>query len=188
MARAITVHAGNPLNQTALATTQSNLYAFGLFNEVNTTVVNPTGNAPQKTVLLQATEARRWTLNYGFGFEAQTGQPQNNCPGTYAAGVACNPNGKTGVSPRVYAGVTRNDLFGREQSASLRAAYSLVEQSVGISLFISLVPSQPAPNVALEVVQRKAALLEHSVELLVRVRCLDLRQLGVHVFVACRQV
>ena len=132
VARAITVHAGDPLNQEALATTQSNLYAFGLFNEVNTTVVNPTGNAPQKTVLLQATEARRWTLNYGFGFEAQTGQPQNNCQGAFAAGVACNPNGKTGVSPRVLAGITRNDLFGREQSASLRATYGLLEQSVGI--------------------------------------------------------
>ena len=54
VARAITVHAGDPLNQDALAATQSNLYTFGLFNEVNTTVVNPTGNAPQKTVLLQA--------------------------------------------------------------------------------------------------------------------------------------
>ena len=132
VARAITVHAGDPLNQEALAATQSNLYAFGLFNEVNTTVVNPAGNAPQKTVLLQATEARRWTLNYGFGFEAQTGQPQNNCQGAFAAGVACNPNGKTGVSPRVLAGITRNDLFGREQSASLRATYGLLEQSVGI--------------------------------------------------------
>ena len=81
VARAITVHAGDPLNQTALADTQRNLYAFALFNEVNTAVENPNGDAPEKTVLLQATEARRWTLTYGFGFEAQTGQPQNNCAG-----------------------------------------------------------------------------------------------------------
>jgi outer membrane protein assembly complex protein YaeT len=130
--RAITVHAGDPLNQDALAATQSNLYGFGLFNEVNIAVVNPTGDAPQKTVLLQATEARRWTLSYGFGFEAQTGKPQNNCSGAFAAGVACNPNGKTGVSPRVLAGISRNDLFGREQSVSLRGTYGLLEQSIGI--------------------------------------------------------
>jgi outer membrane protein assembly complex protein YaeT len=130
--RAITVHPGDPLNQDALAATQSNLYAFGLFNEVNTAVVNPAGDAPEKTVLLQAAEARRWTLTYGFGFEAQTGQPQNNCSGASAAGVACNPNGKTGVSPRVLAAITRNNLFGREQSASLRATYGLLEQSIGI--------------------------------------------------------
>ena len=34
VARAITVHAGDALNLSALATTQSNLYAFALFNEV----------------------------------------------------------------------------------------------------------------------------------------------------------
>jgi outer membrane protein insertion porin family len=132
IARAITVHAGDALDQNALATTQSNLYAFALFNEVNTAVVNPDGDAPQKTVLIQAIEARRWTLTYGFGFEAQTGQPQNNCSGAFAAGVACSPNGKTGVSPRVLASITRNGLFGRDQSASVRGTYGLLEQSLGL--------------------------------------------------------
>ena len=80
---AITIHAGDPLNQTALEDTQRNLYQFALFNEVNTAVENPDGAEPYKTVLLQAIEARRWTLTYGFGFEAQTGQPQNNCAGRH---------------------------------------------------------------------------------------------------------
>jgi len=132
VARAITVHAGDPLNQTALSDTQRNLYSFALFNEVNTAVENPTGDAPEKSVLLQVAEARRLTLTYGFGFEAQTGQPQNNCAGASAGGVACSPNGKTGVSPRVLADVTRNDLFGRAQSISLRGTYGLLEQSIGI--------------------------------------------------------
>jgi outer membrane protein assembly factor BamA len=132
VARAIVIHPGDPLNQTALSDTQRNLYDFALFNEVNAAVENPTGDAPEKTVLLQAAEARRWALTYGFGFEAQTGQPQNNCAGATAGGVACSPNGKTGVSPRVLADVTRNDLFGREQSASLRATYGLLEQSIGV--------------------------------------------------------
>ena len=133
VAPAITVKAGNPLNQTALADTQRNLYAFALFNEVNTAVENPSGAGTDKSVLLQVTEARRWTLTYGFGFEAQTGQPQNNCAGAFAGGVACSPNGKTGVSPRGLAEITRNNLFGREQSASVRGTYGLLEQSLGIS-------------------------------------------------------
>ena len=132
IARAITIHPGDPLNRNALAETQSNLYSFSLFNEVNAAVENPTGTEQQKTILLQAAEARRWTLTYGFGFEAQTGQPQNNCAGASAAGVACSPNGKTGISPRVLADVTRNGLFGGEQSASLRGTYGLLEQSIGI--------------------------------------------------------
>ena len=141
--RAITVHAGDPLNQNALAATQSNLYAFALFNQVDTAVVNPTGDAPQKTVLIQAIEARRWTLTYGFGFEAQTGQPQNNCSGASAAGVACSPNGKTGVSPRVLADITRNGLFGRDQSASVRGTYGLLEQSIGLLYQVPHIEGNP---------------------------------------------
>ena len=44
----------------------------------------------------------------------------------------CNPNGKTGVSPRVLADITRNNLFGREQSASLRGTYGLLEQKINL--------------------------------------------------------
>ncbi|HZP03686.1 MAG TPA: POTRA domain-containing protein [Terracidiphilus sp.] len=130
--RAITIHAGDPLDQSALLDTQRNLYNYALFNEVNTAIQNPTGGEPYKTVLLQFAEARRWTLTYGFGFEAQTGQPQNNCAGALAGGVACNPNGKTGVSPRVLIDVTRNNVFGREQSASIQATYGLLEQRLGL--------------------------------------------------------
>jgi outer membrane protein insertion porin family len=130
--KAITVHTGDPLNQSALAETQQNLYGFALFNEVRTAVTNPAGGETRKDVQLQTTEARRWTLTYGFGFEAQTGQPQNNCASATAGGVACNPNGKTGVSPRGLAEITRNNIFGREQSASLRGTYGLLEQSIGL--------------------------------------------------------
>jgi outer membrane protein assembly factor BamA len=133
VAHAITLHSGAPLNQSALAETQRNLYEFALFNEVNTAVQNPGGDETDKTVLLQVTEARRWALTYGLGFEAQTGTPQNNCKGIAAtSGTPCNPTGKTGISPRVLIDITRNNLFGREQSASIRATYGLLEQNVNL--------------------------------------------------------
>ena len=132
VARAITMHPGDPLNENALLDTQRNLYDYALFSQVNTAIENPTGGEDRKTVLLQLNEARRWTLTYGFGFEVQTGQPQNNCAGASAGGVPCSPNGKTGVSPRVLADITRNGLFGREQSASLQGTYGLLEQSIGL--------------------------------------------------------
>jgi outer membrane protein insertion porin family len=130
--RAITLHPGDPLSQTALAETQRNLYDFALFNEVDTAVQNPNGGETQKTVLVQLTEARRWTLTYGIGFEAQTGTPQNNCAGYIFTGTACSPNGKTGISPRVLADLTRNGLFGREESASIQGTYGLLEQKVDL--------------------------------------------------------
>ena len=132
VAKAITLHSGDPLNEAALMETQRNLYDFALFSEIDTAIENPAGGETYKTVLLQATEARRWALTYGFGLEAQTGTPHNNCGGANAAGVACNPNGKTGVSPRVLADITRNNLFGREQSASLRGTYGLLEQKIDL--------------------------------------------------------
>jgi len=131
VARAITLHPGDPLNQSALQETQRNLYDFALFNEVDTAVENPSGTEPWKTVLVRTSEARRWTLTYGFGFETQTGTPQNNCKGYQAAtGSSCNPNGKPGISPRLLADVTRNNLFGREQSASIQGTYGLLEQKI----------------------------------------------------------
>ena len=132
VARAITLHPGDPLNETALAETQRNLYEFALFTQVDTAVENPTGGETYKTILLQASEARRWALTYGFGFEAQTGTPQNNCRGIATTGAYCSPTGKTGVSPRVLADITRNNLFGREQSASLRGTYGLLEQKIDL--------------------------------------------------------
>jgi outer membrane protein assembly complex protein YaeT len=132
VAKAITIHAGDPLDQTALVDTQRNLYEFALFNEVDTAVENPAGGDTKKTVMIQAVEARRWALTYGFGFEAQTGTPQYNCGGIIASGAVCNPEGKTGVSPRVIADVTRNNLFGREQSASIQGTYGLLEQKLNL--------------------------------------------------------
>ena len=132
VARAITVKAGEPLNQTALDETQRNLYDFALFNEVNTAVQNPAGDEKLKTVLLQAVEARRWTLTYGGGFEVQTGTPVNGCQGLLASGVKCTPSGRTGISPRVLVALTRNNLFGREQSASVQGNYGLLEQKIDL--------------------------------------------------------
>lgn len=132
VAKAITIHAGDPLNASALTETQRNLYDFGLFNQVDVAVQNPGGAQSHKTVLVQTTEARRWTLTYGFGFEAQTGQPEKNCQGENTTGIPCSPAGKTGVSPRVLADITRNDLLGREESISLRGTYGLLEQSANL--------------------------------------------------------
>ncbi|MGH9606345.1 MAG: POTRA domain-containing protein [Terracidiphilus sp.] len=130
--RAIAIHPGQPLSQSALTETQRNLYDFGLFDGVNAAVQNPNGAQSEKTVLVQAEEAKRWSLTYGVGLEAQTGQPVKNCKGLAAAGISCSPYGRTGVSPRVLGDLTRSDLFGRDQSASLQGSYGLLEESLNL--------------------------------------------------------
>ena len=122
IAHGITMQEGEPLDETALLDTQRNLYDLALFNEVNPVIVNPTGEEPRKTVLLQTTEARRWDISYGGGFELQTG--------TVNGAAGSNPNGRVGASPRGVMEVSRINLFGRDQTVSLRGNLGLLEQRV----------------------------------------------------------
>jgi outer membrane protein assembly complex protein YaeT len=124
LARGITIYQGDPLDETALIETQRNLYDLALFNEVNPVIQNPAGQDTRKTVLLQTTEARRWDISYGGGFEVQTG--------TVNGSTNSNPNGTVGASPRGLLNVSRINLFGRDQSASLLGTLGLLEQRVNL--------------------------------------------------------
>ena len=127
------VHAGDPLDQAALLQTQRNLYNLALFNEVNAAVQNPTGRAPEKNVLVQLTEAKRWDVTYGFGFEAQTGTPSFG-PGTTGTRGTAAQNGNAGVSPRVTLDVSRINLGGTQKSLTLHTTYGLLEKVATLSL------------------------------------------------------
>ena len=119
------VHAGQPLDQSALLESQRNLYNLALFNEVVAAVQNPTGDAQQKNVVVQITEAKRWDVTYGFGFEAQTGVP--SCQYCTQQGTTLAQQGKAGVSPRVLADVSRINLRGTDDSLTLHTEYGLLE-------------------------------------------------------------
>jgi outer membrane protein assembly factor BamA len=134
--RQIPVKPGQPLDQAKLLETQRKLYNLTLFNQVNTAVEDPAGNVPRKNVLVQFYEARRWDVDYGAGFQAQTGTPATNCPtpaslirlGIDPSTYACNPNGKFGVSALVQLDASRINLFGRNQSLGFRGEYGSLEQ------------------------------------------------------------
>jgi outer membrane protein assembly complex protein YaeT len=127
----ILVHAGDPLDQSALLQTQRNLYNLALFSEVNAAVQNPTGNAPDKNVLVQLTEAKRWDVTYGFGIEAQTGTPGITTGQT--RGTTAAQNGQAGVSPRVSLDVSRINLRGTQNSLTLHSTYGLLEEVAMLS-------------------------------------------------------
>ncbi len=136
----IQLHPGDPLNQTALLQTQRRLYDLALFNEVNTAIQNPAGEEIYKNVLLNLTEAKRWDVSYGFGFEVQTGTPSQGCLSPaeqqllgITSSYKCNPNGSTGASPRVLFNVSRTNLRGTDQSITLRTNYGTLEQVIQLS-------------------------------------------------------
>jgi outer membrane protein assembly complex protein YaeT len=121
------VHAGDPLDQSALLESQRNLYNLALFNEVNAAVQNPTGDDEEKNVVVQVTEAKRWDVTYGVGFEVQTGLP--SC-GMYCTqvGTTAAQQGKAGASERISLDVSRINLRGTDNSLTFHGEYGLLEE------------------------------------------------------------
>ncbi len=129
----ILVHPGDVLNQTALISSQRQLYDLTLFNGVNTAVQNPNGEELRKDVLFQFTEAKRWDVTYGVGFQAQTGNP-GSCnvatriqQGLNATGY-CNPKGSFGAGGLVSLNVSRINLRGTDNTLTLRTTYGTLEK------------------------------------------------------------
>jgi len=116
--REIQVAAGQPLSQQDLLDTQSKLYDLGIFNQVDTAVQNPEGSDPQKNVLVQVQEAKRYTFTYGLGLEFETGLP---------AGTS-SPTGAAGVSPRVEFDITRLNVGGRNQTLTFQSHVGRLQQ------------------------------------------------------------
>ena len=140
VAREVTFHAGEPLDESALLETQRRLYGLALFNEVTTAVQNPDGDDPLKNVLLQLSEARRWNVTYGFGLEAETGTPKEGVINPASAILLGLPptatysqQGKTGVSPRVSLDVSRINLRGTDNSLTLHSSYGLLEEVANLT-------------------------------------------------------
>jgi outer membrane protein assembly complex protein YaeT len=116
--RQVALHQGDPLSQADMLKTQSRLYDFGIFNAVDAAVQNPEGDEAYKDVLLDLTEARRYTFDYGLGFEVQTG----SAPST------ASPQGRTGASPRVSFDVNRLNLRGRNDTIFFKSHFGRLQQ------------------------------------------------------------
>jgi len=119
--RELEVHSEDPLSQVDLLNTQTRLYNLGIFSQVDTAVQNPEGTDPQKNVLVQIQEAKRYTFTYDAGFEFQTGQPSG---------------ASAGVSPRVGFDVTRLNMFGRNQTLDFQSHVGRLQQRGLISYTI----------------------------------------------------
>ena len=115
--REIQLHSGGPLSESAIVETQRRLYNLGIFSRVAIAPQNPEGSDTTKTVDLLVDEARRYTIGYGLGFEAQR-------LGTASNGPVAQP---LNFSPRVTAEFTKLNLTGRADSLSLKARASTLQ-------------------------------------------------------------
>ncbi|MBV8478598.1 MAG: BamA/TamA family outer membrane protein [Acidobacteria bacterium] len=121
--REIQIHPGDPVSQVAMLDTQRRLYDLGIFNQVDTAIQNPEGQEPDKNILLDLREAKRYTFDYGGGLEVQTGTP---------AGVTA-PKGNTGISPRVTFNVTRLNFRGVNHTITMKSHLGRLQQRALLS-------------------------------------------------------
>ncbi len=123
IARQVTIKPEGPLREGDIVDTQRRLYNLGVFNRVQIAPQNPNGADPQKAVVVDTEEGRRYTIGYGAGFEVQT-----------LAGGSTNPNGTTiGSSPRGIFEIARSNMFGRAQTLSFRGRLSTLEYRAALS-------------------------------------------------------
>src|SRR5262249_33104489 len=114
--RELQVAAGNPLSQSELLDSQQKLYDLGIFSQVDTAIQNPDGAEPRKNVLIDLQEAKRYTFNYGAGFEIQTGAL-----------------GDSGISPLASFDVTRLNFRGRNHTITFESRGGRLQQRALIS-------------------------------------------------------
>src|SRR5258708_78937 len=141
--REMKIRSDDPLNQNLMLESQRRLYDLGIFNAVEMAIQNPEGDAARKNVNFQLEEARRYTFNYGVGFEVQTGQPA----------ASTQPQGQPGASARVSFDVTRLNFRGRDHTITLKTRYGNLQKRP----LVSYDPSRmSATRVTIRLIRTKA--------------------------------
>ena len=115
--REIQLHPGGPLSESAVVETQRRLYNLGIFSRVAIAPQNPEGSDTSKTIDVLVDEARRYTIGYGLGLEAQR-------LGNASNGPVAQP---LYFSPRGTVEFTKIDLTGRADSLSFKARASTLQ-------------------------------------------------------------
>lgn len=115
----LTVSPQDPLSQSNIVDTQRRLYDLGIFARVAVAVQNPDGRERNKSVIMQLEEAKKYSLNLGFGAEF----------GRIGGGNSfTSPAGAAGFGPRAQIGVSRLNFLGLGHTLSSTVRVSNFQQ------------------------------------------------------------
>jgi outer membrane protein assembly factor BamA len=139
VASRIVLREGEPLSQSKIGESQQHLYDLGIFAKVQTATQNPDGQEDHKNVIFYADEARKYSMNFGFGAEvARIGGDRSSLS---------SPGGQAGFSPRASVGISRINFLGVGHTVSLQTLASTQQRR---ALLNYLAPQfQGNPNLAL---------------------------------------
>ncbi len=117
----ISLKPGDPLSLGEMLESQRRLYDLGVFARVDAALQNPDGEESAKYVLFEVEEAKKYSYNIGVG--AQVGRIGRGSLQSFDS-----PAGATGFSPRLNAGITRNNFLGLGHSITLQGRISNIQQ------------------------------------------------------------
>ncbi len=136
VSREFEIHKDDPESQSRILNTQRRLYDLTIFNQVDIAAANPDGQVNKKDLMVQLEEAKRYTFDYGLGFQAQTGNVSSDCKRIQlnpTSTLVCNPGGGTGFSPLATLGVTRSNFRGRDDTIVFRTNLGYLQQRALVS-------------------------------------------------------
>jgi len=137
ISREVGIRTGEPLSEGAVVETQRKLYNLGIFSRVSIAPQNPDGLDENKSIVVMVDEAKRYTIAYGLGFEAQRLGSSTN-----AAAESIN------FAPRGTLELTKANFTGRADSLSFKARASTIQGRV---LLTYIAPNYFAsPNFSLQ--------------------------------------
>ena len=137
ISRQVGIKPGEPLSEGTVVETQRKLYNLGIFSRVSIAPQNPEGGDENKTIVVMVDEARRYTIAYGLGFEAQRLGSSTSATGTTFS-----------AAPRITVELTKANLTGRADSLSFKARASMIQ---GRALLSYIAPNYFAsPNFSLQ--------------------------------------
>jgi outer membrane protein insertion porin family len=130
IARQVQIEPGGPLREGDVVDTQRRLYNLGLFSRVTIAPQNPNGADPEKTMVVDVQEGKRYTIGYGGGFEVQEIAASCNNPNP----ESCNPNASViAASPRGIFEIARSNMFGRTETLSFKGRVSTLQYRAVLS-------------------------------------------------------
>ncbi len=130
------VSPGRPLSQGKFLTAESDLYNLDVFDWVSVKPLEPTVNKPADELLIKVHESKRYSMDIGAGIEiiprsANIPVGEVALPGLPVIGLGSKfaVTQKSFFGPRGSFALSRHDMFGRAETATISTILSRLNQS-----------------------------------------------------------
>ena len=114
--REVKVKPGGPLREGDVVESQQKLYNLGIFNRVTIEPQNANGTDPEKDVVVLVEEAKRYTIAYGGGLEAQR-----------LASTTDPTGGEIQFAPRGILEISKENVTGRADTLAFKLRGSTIQ-------------------------------------------------------------